>query len=221
MRTLLILVAVSIIHPGFALGQSSFSANTPVPELEVPVRRASPVVRPATSVAPPAAASAGKLDSNATFRPGDTFELRLSGMPSEDALEFSQPFTIGTDGYLTIPLAGQIRAAGLTQSQLERAIERKLVEEEIFRFPTAAINVATQARYVTVGGAVRSPNRIPWSSDLTLLTAISASGGPNDFGGDKVELIRGGKMVVFSTKKIRRDPSQDPRLFPGDRLEQR
>jgi protein involved in polysaccharide export with SLBB domain len=216
MRTLILLAAVSVIHPGIALAQSSFSGNTPAPELEVPVRRAAPVVRQAAPVAAPAPTS-----DAATFRAGDTFELRLSGMPPEAAAEYAQPYTIGGDGYLSIPLVGQIRAAGLTQSQLERAIERKLVEGEIFRFPTASINVGAQARFVTVGGAVRNPNRFPWSPDLTLLTAISAAGGGGDFAGDKVELIRGGKVAVYSSKKIRKDPSLDPRLMPGDRLEQR
>jgi polysaccharide export outer membrane protein len=217
MRSLILLAAISVIHPGIALSQSNFSGNTPSPELEVPVRRAAPVARSAAPVAAPIPASEGA----ATFRAGDSFELRLTGMPSDAAQEYSQPFTIGGDGYLTIPLVGPIRAAGLTQSQLERAIERKLVEGEIFRFPTALINVAAQARFVTVGGAVRNPNRFPWSSDLTLLTAISGAGGGGDFAGDKVELIRGGKVAVYSTKKIRKDPSLDPRLLPGDRLEQR
>ena len=145
----------------------------------------------------------------------------MSGMPPEDAVQFSQPFTIGSDGYLSIPLAGQIRAEGLTQSQLERAIERKLIDEQIFRFPTATINVGAQARFVTVGGQVRNPNRLPWSPDLTLLTAISAAGGGGDFASDKIEVVRGGKSTLYSTKKLNKDPSQDPRLFPGDRVNQR
>jgi protein involved in polysaccharide export with SLBB domain len=93
--------------------------------------------------------------------------------------------------------------------------------EEIFRFPTATINVGVGTRFVTVGGQVRQPNRLSWSSDLTLLTAISAVGGGNDFARDGVELIRNHKMTVFSIKRLRKDPSQDPQLFPGDRIEQR
>ena len=48
---------------------------------------------------------------------------------------------------LNIPLGGQIRAAGLSQSQLERAIERRLIDEKIFTHPTATINVPNQARF--------------------------------------------------------------------------
>jgi polysaccharide export outer membrane protein len=142
-------------------------------------------------------------------------------MPPEDATQYAQPFTIGSDGYFNIPLAGQIRAEGLTQSQLERAIERKLVEAEIFRFPTATIFVEAQTRFVTVGGAVRAPQRVAWSPDLTLLTAVSAAGGGGDFAGDKIELVRSGKKATYSRKRIEKDPSQDPRLMPGDRIEHR
>jgi protein involved in polysaccharide export with SLBB domain len=220
MRTLLLLAAAAVIHPGLAFAQSSFSANTPASEPEVPVRRASPVARPATAPAV-AAATAPVLEAGATFRANDSFRLRLSGMPIEDAAQFDQPFTIGGDGIFSIPLAGPIRAAGLTQSQLERAIERKLVEAEIFRFPTATIYVEAQTRWVTVGGAVRNPSRVPWAPDLTLLTALSSAGGDSDFAGDKVELIRGGKRALYSKKRIQKDPSNDPLLKPGDRIEQR
>jgi polysaccharide export outer membrane protein len=139
-------------------------------------------------------------------------------MPSDVALEYAQPYTISGEGFLKIPLVGPVRAAGLTQSQLEQTIERKLVEAEIFRFPYVAI--VAQARFVTVGGAVKNSGRLPWSPDLSLLTGISAAGGRDEFAGDKVELIRGGKVAVYSTKKIRKDPSLDPLLLPGDRLEQ-
>jgi len=215
-----LLLAFAMVLPTVASAQSAFSA---APELEVPVRKAEAAVRPAQPVsrAPGAEAGVPGLDSGAVFRPGDTFELRLSGMPAEDSEQFRQAFTIGTDGYLSIPLAGRVRAAGLTQSQLERAIEQKLIAEEIFRFPTATINVAPQARFVTVGGQVRNPNRFQWAPDLTLLTALSSAGGGGDFAGDKVELIRGGKMLMFSIKKLRKDPTQDPKLMPGDRIEQR
>ena len=234
MRTLLILTAFAAIYPNFARGQSSFSGDTSTPQIEVPVLKASPVVRPGTAVrqatavrpaagAPTAtpATQTSAMASGAVFRANDTFRLSLAGMPTEDTLQYDKPFTIGGDGFFNIPLAGQIRAAGLTQSQLERAIERKLVESEIFRFPTATVYVEPQARFVTVGGAVRNPTRVPWSPDLTLLTAISAAGGGGDFATDKIDLIRGGKKGLYRKSRLEKDPSQDPLLVPGDRIEQR
>jgi protein involved in polysaccharide export with SLBB domain len=224
MRTLLILAAfaaLAAIHPDLALGQSNFSTDTSAPQIEV--RKARAVVHQAAAVpaATPAAPVSG-MASGAAFRAHDTFRLSLAGMPAEDAAQFgTAPFTIGGDGFFNIPLAGQIHAAGLTQSQLERAIERKLVESEIFRFPTATIYVEPAARFVTVGGNVRNPTRVQWAPDLTLLTAISAAGGGNDFATDKIDLIRGGKKALYRKSRIEKDPSQDPSLVPGDRIEQR
>ena len=42
-----------------------------------------------------------------------------------------------------------------------------------------------QARFVNVGGAVRAPARVPFTEDMTLLAAINAAGGFNDFADQK------------------------------------
>jgi polysaccharide export outer membrane protein len=206
----------------FALAQTAFENRPATPALpavtvEKPataVRRAQPVPRD-VEVAPQAP------NDVATFRAGDTFELRMTGMPLEDAAMYALSFTIGADGYVNIPLGGQVRAAGLTQSQLEKAIERRLIDEKIFRWPTATINVPVQARFVTVGGAVRAPQRIMWSADLTVLSAITAAGGAGDFGGKWVDLIRRGKPATINLKELKKDPSKDFPLLPGDQLELR
>jgi polysaccharide export outer membrane protein len=157
--------------------------------------------------------------TTATFRSGDSFELRMTGIPAEAASDYTLVFTVGDDGMINVPLGGQLRAAGLTQGQLEKSIERRLIDEKIFLHPTAVITIPF--RYVTVGGNVRSPNRQPWSSDLTLLTAIVASGGENEWAGDKIRLIRNGDFKDFSMKQLKQAPTKDPRLLPGDRLDLR
>ncbi|MDB6172842.1 MAG: Polysaccharide biosynthesis/export protein [Chthoniobacteraceae bacterium] len=179
------------------------------------VRRAAPSAPAPTRPA----AAADSMMEGAVFRASDSFELRMSGMPPEDALPFAQQFTIGGDGFVNIPLGGQVRAAGLTQSQLERAIERCLIDKKIFTRPTATINVAPTARFVTIGGQVRNPQRLPWYADLTLNSAISAAQGAGDFAGNKIRLIRNGKVLMFDKKVIAKDPAQDPHLMPGDQVE--
>jgi len=213
-----LLLALAFAPVAFA--QTAFDTRAAVPAVTVQkpatVRRAEPVRPSAVEVAPDS--SRGDV---ATFRPGDSFELRMTGMPLEDAAMYALSFTIGADGYVNVPLGGQLRAAGLTQSQLEKAIERRLVDQKIFRWPTATINVPTQARFVTVGGAVRQPQRIGWSADLTVLSAITAAGGAGDFGGKWVDMIRRGKTAVINLKELKKDPSKDFPLLPGDQLELR
>lgn len=177
------------------------------------VRRATPAARPAEAA--PLTPSEG-----ASFRPGDSFELIMSGMPLEDAAGFAKQYTVSGDGFVNIPYAGLVRAAGLSQGQLEQAIQKRLVDEKIFRWPTVTINVPQQTRAVTVGGQVRAPQRMPYTPDLTLLTAISAVGGRADFAGDKIKLTRNRKTTIYSHKALAKAPEDDPRLYPGDQIEQ-
>jgi protein involved in polysaccharide export with SLBB domain len=107
----------------------------------------------------------------------------------------------------------------LTQSQLEKAVQTKLIEEKIFRWPTITINVPERSRLITVGGMVRAPQRIFWSADMTLMSALNAAGGPADFAGDKIRLTRNKKPTNFSRKKLVKFPDQDPKLLPGDQIE--
>jgi polysaccharide export outer membrane protein len=167
-----------------------------------------------------AVVSHGLAQTIATLRPGDIFETRLSGMPTEFAAEFALQYTVGQDGTINVPLIGEVKAAGLTSTQLERAIQAKLVSEKIFTRPTVVINIAPVARYVSVSGGVRAPQRLQWSPDLTLASSIGNAGGIGDFGDQKkVRLVREGKVLgVFNLKQFVNDPASDPKLLPGDQV---
>ena len=179
--------------------------------------RVAKAVAAASSEAAPASV---RTSSSVILRPNDIFGMRLSGMPPDDAQQFNgTEYTVGGDGTVNIPYAGSLQAAGKTPSELERMIERSLIDKKIFRWPTATINVANSIRFVVIGGNVRNPSRMPWSADLTLMSAIAAAGGPGDFAGDKINLIRGGKITLYSYKKLKKDPSQDPRLLPSDQVD--
>lgn len=180
-------------------------------------KKANPVKPKPNTV--PAAAAPTNEKRGAKFRPGDVFTMRVAGIPTEEQGTFALEFTIGGDGTINVPLCGQVRAVGLTQGQLERAIEASLVEAKIFTNPTVIINVPLQGRYVTVGGQVRVPQRMPWTTDLTLMTAITAAGGPAEFAGRKVRLVRSGEVTVYDKRDLDKSPEKDPGLLPGDQLE--
>ena len=156
----------------------------------------------------------------ATLRSGDVLEMRLSGMPQEYAVEFAQQYTVGPDGTVNVPLVGEVKATGLTSSQLERAIQSKLIAEKIFTRPTVIINVAAVARFVSVSGGVRQPQRLQWSADMTLTSAVGNAGGPSDFADPrKIRLIRAGKNEgIFNLRDLQANPDRDPQLLPGDQV---
>ena len=160
------------------------------------------------------------LAQDATLRPGDTVELRLGGVPPEEIQQVSGPYTIDGSGYVNLPHIGKIRAGSTTQSELQTAIEAAYRSQEIYTNPSITLMIPDTARFVNTGGEVKAPQRVPFTADLTLLGAISASGGFTEFADQgKVQLLRDGKMTIVNVKDVRKDPSKDIRLKPGDKVE--
>lgn len=157
--------------------------------------------------------------AQAVIRNGDVFELTLSGMPVEYAAEFHLSLTVAEDGEVRLPLVGGFRASGNSTTQLARTIERKLVADKIFTNPTVVINLQPTSRFVTVGGAVRAPQAVPWNVDMTLTNAITRAGDFSDFANKKkVKVTREGKVQYFNIKNSERDPTQNPKLLPADEV---
>jgi polysaccharide export outer membrane protein len=154
-----------------------------------------------------------------TLRPGDTFEMRLGGVPPELAVDFNITYMVSQEGFVNVPLIGKTRAGGLTPPQLETEIQTKLVADKLFTHPSVNINPAPGTRFISIGGGVRAPQRLPWTADLTLGSAIQIAGGLSDFGSPKgIRLIREGKATIFDLRNFDKDPSLDPRLLPGDQI---
>jgi protein involved in polysaccharide export with SLBB domain len=152
------------------------------------------------------------------LRDGDVFRLAIGGAPRDYTSDFELEYTI-SDGMVTIPLIGRMRAAGLTPNSLAGAIEKRLKDEKIFTNPTVILNQTQNVRKIVVGGAVRAPGAQPWTNDMTLTHAIAAASGPSEWAEDKVKLIRGGRAEIYSRKAIKKQPETDPKVFPGDFVE--
>lgn len=156
----------------------------------------------------------------ATVRPGDTFEMRLGGVPVELAQEFNAPtYSVSQEGTVNVPLIGEMRVAGLTPTQVEKLIQSRLISEKLFTHPSVNITPAMNSRVVTIGGGVRAPQRLAWSPDLTLRSAVDLAGGYSDWGSPKgIRIIRNGQQTSYDARKFDKDPSLDPKLLPGDQI---
>ncbi len=165
-------------------------------------------------------AASASLFAQAPLRSGDTIEIRLSGVPAEEMQQFSAPISLDDQGMLNLPYIGQVKAAGMLPNEVQNSIERKLVSEKIYTRPTITIIVQAASRFVSVSGSVRNPGRIPFQADLTLMSAISAAGGLNDFADLKrVRLVHDKKVEVIDARRIRKDPALDIKIFPGDQVD--
>jgi protein involved in polysaccharide export with SLBB domain len=158
--------------------------------------------------------------SDAAFRTGDTIELRIGGVPAEETQLITGSYTVDGEGFVNLPHIGKVRAAGLSQASLQRAIESAYRGKEIYTNPTITVTVPTTLRFVNVSGDVRQPRRVEYTSDLTVLGAISAAGGFTDYADQrKVRLMRGGQVQMVDIKAVRSNPSLDIILLPGDQIE--
>jgi protein involved in polysaccharide export with SLBB domain len=165
-------------------------------------------------------ACAATLAGEAVLRPGDTIELKIGGVPSNDTTSVSGAYMIDGQGYVNMPNLGKVRIGGLTTGAAQGAIENGYRSHDIYTNPTIIITMQAQSRWVNVGGEVKAPQRVPYTPDLTILATINAAGGFSAFADQrKVRLLRGNEVMVIDIRKVRSNPSLDVPVEPGDRIE--
>lgn len=86
-------------------------------------------------------------------------------------------YTIGASGKLAAPLVGEIPAVGRTTGELAAALAERLMERMgLASAPDVAVEVV-QFRPFYVAGHVENPGEYPFRPGLTVLQALSISGG--------------------------------------------
>jgi protein involved in polysaccharide export with SLBB domain len=154
------------------------------------------------------------------LRPSDTIQLKIAGVPANDAKVVTGEYVIDGQGYISLPNLGRIKIAGLTLIGAQTVVETGYRSHDIYTRPTITITMGTARRWVNVGGAVKTPQKIAYNPDLTVLTSIDSAGGFSSFADqEKVRLVRADEVMIIDTKKIRANPSLDIPLEPGDRIE--
>lgn len=127
--------------------------------------------------------------------------------------------TVDGNGFISVPYAGQIRAAGRQPSQVEAEIVEKLRNRAIE--PQAVVSVKSQrSNSVTVVGEVAAPVKFPLTSaGERVLDAVSRGGATSSKGYDLfVTLQRGGREATISFNRLVREPSNNIYLQPDDTL---
>ncbi len=102
--------------------------------------------------------------------PGDRLRITVFG-----EAELSGEFVVGSDGHLRMPVVGQIGAAELTLTELERALVRAL-NDGYTRAATVSAQIAA-FRPIHVVGMVRAPGVYEYREGMSALAAIAQAGG--------------------------------------------
>ena len=141
--------------------------------------------------------------------------------------ELSAEVQVRPDGRITTPLIGDMPAVGKTPAML--ADDMKIALSTYIKDPIVSVIVETSqgtfSQQIRIVGATEKPASIPYRANMTLLDAMIAVGGLNQYAaGNRARLIRynrdTGKQQQFNVKigKLLKngDPSANVRLEPGD-----
>lgn len=128
--------------------------------------------------------------------------LRVDVYQEDDLRTMSR---VDSKGNVNLPLVGEVRVAGLTVSEAQKAVETAYREGRFLRNPQVTINVEAYApREVSIQGQIRSPGRypLPIETSMTVLELVTRAGGFTDTArGTAVNVTRvtaDGKKQVFN-----------------------
>jgi len=181
-----------------------------------------PPAAPSSSPAPVAtigAASRSAADTSSDYRLVSGDKLRIEVY--KDA-QLSQSLQIRPDGKITLPLVGDVPAAGRTSTELRESIAASL-KEYISNPVVTVIVVETVPPVYYVMGEVNQPGPQSLTGQVTVLQALSAAGGFKDFAKTKDIRIQrksatGVTTLRFNYKDAINGVSKPMYLQPGDTI---
>jgi len=152
-----------------------------------------PAARPATQTTPPprpaqgtgTASTGSPVPTDYVIGPDDI----LSIVFWRDA-DMTQEVTVRPDGNITLPLMGDIKAAGLKPTELRDLVAKgaaKFIEDPNVTVVVRQIN----SRNVFITGGVTRPGPYPVSGQMTVLQLITVAGGLTEFADAKnIRILR-------------------------------
>jgi polysaccharide biosynthesis/export protein len=137
--------------------------------------------------------------------------------------DISRSIPVRSDGMISLPLAGEVQAAGRTPLQLEKAIASKLLNYIANPEVTVIVQEIKSEKF-NILGQVAKPGSYPLTQSTTVLDAIAAAGGLRDFAREKAIYVlrpnpRGGdSRIAFNYKAVidGKHPEQNIRLETHD-----
>ncbi len=152
----------------------------------------------------------------------DLLRINVWGQP-----DLSVDLSVRPDGRITLPLIGDVRAAGRTPTEVRNEIEQRLVAFVKSESAKVTVGVVEIRSYrFTISGNVEKPGQYTATAYVTVLEALSMAGGPNRFAKfDEMAILRD-----YGTKKYRRIPlnyellrlgshsAQNIVILPGDNI---
>lgn len=204
---------------------TSPAATAPAPTPQATQPPATPAANPNTApqsrvaAATPAAPARATTPTQPEYRIGSGDKLQINVYKEAD---LTQALQVRPDGRITMPLVGDLAAAGQTPMQLQRRLAESL--REYVSNPVVTVMVVEVAeRVIYVMGEVNNAGAVPLKGPMTVLQALAVAGGFKDFankGGIKVLRKTPGsdrvETIPFSYKEAVRSDAEAFYLAEGD-----
>jgi protein involved in polysaccharide export with SLBB domain len=144
-------------------------------------------------------------DSDYKLGAGDKVRVTVYG--EED---LSGEFQIDGNGYVRLPLIGQVQAGGHSAYQLEGNVEAAL-ENGYLKSPRVNIEVTTYRPFYIIGQVSR-PGQYPYSSNMSALDAVGIAGGFTDHAVESTLYVR----HEGEAKESEVPADETVKIHPGD-----
>jgi polysaccharide biosynthesis/export protein len=185
-----------------------------------PVLSAAPVA-PATA---PAAVDSAPVPVTPDYVIGEEDSLKVDVWTDKPEPDLSgNGIPVRPDGNISLPLLGDIRASGLTPTQLAAQITLRL--GKIVNDPTVNVTVlAVNSKRIYLVGAVSHVGPLPLRPGMTILQAIATAGGLSDYAKQKhIYILReqAGKQLTIPfdySKALKKGDMQGISLKAGDTI---
>src|SRR6202453_2776703 len=206
-QRLLLLVVYSLLS-GSLLAQDSGSASA---------NSMKPSAGSASSEAP----SSVSKPHDSSFIIGNDDVLAINVWKEPD---ISRSIPVRSDGKISLPLVGEVQAAGLTPAALEKDIASRL--KNYISEPEVTVMVQTvNSQKFNILGQVAKPGSYVIANSPTVLDAIALAGGFRDFAKKKsVYVLRQGpsgeSRIPFNYKDVRqgKNRARNIQVRPGDTI---
>src|SRR5580704_1764633 len=119
-------------------------------------------------------------------------------------------FAVDGNGYVSLPLIGQVRASGLAAPDLEMQITAKLADGYV-NSPRVSVEVTTYRPFYVIG-QVNKPGEYSFVNGMTVLNAVALAGGYTDQADDSDVYVRRNG----TSKETEVPADQTTRIYPGD-----
>ena len=120
--------------------------------------------------------------------PSDVLSIRVRRQE-----DLNQTVTVRPDGKLSLPLVGDLDAAGMTPVELQERLEEALSKYvNVIPGEVTVVVEAVRSYKVSVLGEVRTPGRFEFQIRVSVLDALAQAGGLTEFAASK-------DIVIFRT----------------------